>query len=211
MKLGARITPDSVVIYREKWGVLAFGVALGGALIGFAVWFYTLGAEHAPPLFLIPFCAAFALAGAAVWWRLPNDARKMFQQDGLTLLRADVDGVEIVPLPGGASSHYRWSDLSEITFVDRLKIVEIDETIFSWRQLVLFPRKEALPGASRFNVALAGLAHSGEGRAYASIDYSREDADTLFEALRARAPAGVTVRRWRSACFDRKARTDFYD
>lgn len=211
MKLGARITPDSVVIYREKWGVLALGVALGGACIGFAIWFYALGAARAPASFLVPFCAAFMLAGLALWLRLPAEASKWFAQDGLILLRADARGVEIAPLPGAAPALFRWSDVSEIAFVESLDILEFDGTTYSWRQVILFLRDDTLAGASRLDLARAGLERSAEGHLYARIGYPSKEAAQLHDALRARAPDDVAITRCLAATFDHVARMDMFD
>lgn len=212
MKLGLRRSAERVVIFREKWGVLALGLVLGAVLTGFAVWFYSVGAERdAPMLFVSPFCLAFAAAGLMIWLRLPSDAGRWFAEDGAVTLLADADGVEIAPMPGSERRRYPWSAIADLALAGTLKSVESDETNYNWNALLVFFRCRDAAGGSWFERAKLGLGRTAEGRVYGLVSYPGKLAAETLVALRAVAPAEVGVRRYRSVVCDHKARVDQYD
>lgn len=212
MKLGLRREGGDVVIYREKWGALALGVALGVALIGFAGWFYFAGAGGgAPMLFIVPFCFAFGAAGLAVLASLPAEARRWFAEGGAITFRADAAGVDVAPLPGSGRKHFAWASVAEIALVRTLKRVESDETNYNWNALVVFLRPREAEDASWRDLAKAGSDRTAEGRVYLFVDYPRERAAEVEAALRALAPRSVKVTRYRRVVADHKKRIDQYE
>lgn len=210
MKLGLRREGDDVVVYREKWGVLALGIVLGGVLTGFAAWFYTKGARDAPMLFVAPFCLAFGGAGLAILARLPIDARRWFAEDGAILLRADAAGVDIAHLPGSNRKHFPWSSIAEIALVGTLKSIEHGETNYNWNALVVFLQSREAAGASWLALAKLGLSRTAEGRVYLFVSYPRKKADETNAALRVIAPSAVGVSRYKTVIADHKKGVDEY-
>lgn len=211
MKLGLRQDGENLVIYREKWGVLALGIALGGILTGFAAWFYALGVERgAPMLFIAPFSLVFAAVGLAIWWRLPSDARRWFAEDGAVLLQAAASGLDVALLPGAIRRSYAWDVIDEIALVETLKSVESDETGYNWRVAVIFFTSRQAAGASWFDLAKLGLGRTAQGRVYILVSYPRKRAEQVEVALRAIAPASVRINRYSKAIFDHKRRADAY-
>jgi hypothetical protein len=210
VKLGLRRSGETLVIYREKWCVLALGLFLGAALIGFAAWFYWLAAPHAPPVFIIPLCLAFAVAGLWLLSRLPADARKWFAEDGAITLKADAAGVEIGPFPGARPQYFPWAAVGEIALAKTVKSIESDETCYNWNALLIFLAAGDYSGANWFDPVKAGLGRTGKGRVYLMLSYPRKQAEETETALRAVAPAAVIVGRYKSVVFDQKKRSDCY-
>lgn len=212
MRLGFRKTDGGFVLYREKWGVLALGIALGGALTGFGACFYLLGAERgAPMLFVAPFSIAFALAGLVIWSRLPADARRWFAENGAVTLLVDAAGVEIASLPGAKRRRYGWGDLSEFALTGTLKSIDRDETGYSWNIIAIFFTSRPVAGANAFELAEKGIGRTGEGRAYMLVNYPRKQAAQIEDALRMLAPPSVKVTRYRRIVADHKKRVDRYE
>jgi hypothetical protein len=211
MKLGLRRTREEVVIFREKWGAVAFGAVLGAALVAFAIWFYVLGADRAPMLFLAPFCVVFLAAGLAVWRRLAETAKRWFAEDGAVVFRASAEGVEVAPWPGSVSQHFPWPAISEIALADSLKTKHADETAYSRGALIVFFAAAGYARAGWFDLARNGLARTAERRVFQLASYPLQDSQELLETIRKIAPADVVVKRYESVVFDYVKRVDDYE
>jgi hypothetical protein len=211
MKLGLRRTHEEVVIFREKWGAVAFGAILGAALVGFAIWFYALGAGRAPMLFLAPFCVIFLAVGLAVWKRLAETAQSWFAEDGVVVFRASAEGLEVAPWPGSVSQRFPWPAISEIALADALKTKHADETAYSRGALIVFFAAGEYARAGWFDLARNGLARTAEGRVFQLASYPVRDSQELLETARKIAPADVAVKRYESVVFDYVKRVDGYE
>ncbi|QGM46571.1 hypothetical protein [Methylocystis heyeri] len=211
MKLGLRRTHEEVVVFREKWGAFAFGLALGAACIAFAIGFYALGADRAPSLFIAPFCFVFLTAGLAVWRRLAETAKSWLAEDGAVVFRADAKGVEVAPWPGSASQRFPWPAISEVALADSLRTRHADETAYNRGALIVFFAAGEYACASWFDLARNGLARSAEGRVFQLASYPLQVSQELLEAVRKIAPADVVVKRYEAVVFDYVKRMDGYE
>ena len=76
MQLRVKFTDDSIIIYREKWGAIFTQLAIAIVCLAIAISFYFLGADKAPPAFLIIFCGMFHVPELPCWQHYLGKAKK---------------------------------------------------------------------------------------------------------------------------------------
>ncbi len=207
MQLRLRISDVEVMVFREKWGAMTMGIALGLTCIGFGVCFYLLAADQAggSRIFLAAFCTIFVLVGLAVLWRLPKQTRQMFHDDGMRVLTADHSGIGVSALPGSPTVRLVWKAVDEVLLAERLKLVEGSETTYTWRTLVIFMDRAELDGLGWMERLNSAITTFGDGRPFLLCDYPRGQGPALQAALRRFAPAGVPVHLKPRVTFDSRA------
>lgn len=212
MKLGLRIDDKAAVIYREKWGTLAFAFGMALVCIAFGLGFYNLMAPHAGPSHgLLTFlCAVFALAGVLFLVRLPGYVGKAVADDGILLVRVDASGITIMANLGAPVKHYAWTTVQEVVLAERLRTVESDETGFSWNALIVFLSPDA-PPVPWMERAQAGVSDSGEGRRYVSSVFPLGKGTQVRAEMARFAPASMPVRLCRRVVFDRRKALDAFE
>lgn len=212
MKLMMTLDDHGVIVFREKWGVLALAVAVGVWCVGFAVLFHgamgpQAGASHGA---LTVFLIIYGGAGAMFLLRLPRLAKRVFRDGGSRLVVADAAGITLTANLGAPPRHRAWSAVAEIALVERLRLVDSDETTDCKGALVLFLAPDGKPPPSWFERVQSGVATSGGGRPYLLGAYPRGQGPELAAALRRLAPGTVAVRRHDEAVFDTKTGADSY-
>ena len=196
------------VLYRKPWGAIALAAGVGIGALGFALAFYWLSRnEHgAPWLFITLFCSAFGLAGLAVLARLAVSAPSWIAEGGIQVAAADATGLAIAEFTGADPHTYPWSAITGIVLVDRLKLVQVDETAYCGSQIVVFLASQA--GGSSYQRLSRNVGRSGDGRAYVSVPYPVGSAAAILGALRRLAPRGVPISHHARAEFNTKIRRD---
>lgn len=212
MQLRSKLTDEEAIIYREKWGTLAFAAALGFACVAFAIGFYWLSSDHAGPSkpFLIVFCSIFGIAGLALLIRLPIQARQVIADNGVRIVVANRTGITLRPNFGAEEKHYTWSTVAEVVLAEKLKIVGSDETTFLWRSIVVFLSRETHKSTTWLDRLTSGMSISGKGHRYLLGSYPRSQGQAIESAIRQFAPGSVPVRFVSKAVFDTKVSTDTY-
>ena len=208
MQLRSKLTNEALIVYREKWGTLAFAAGMGLSCLAFGIGFDRLMRDSAgaPGIPLLLFCAVFVLAGSLILLTLPRHARRLRLDDGLHVLVADAAGIALTPNLGAATQRIAWSSVTEIVLSEQLRIVDADETSFLRRTVVMFVSND---GAANSVVHIrSGIATSGTGRGYLLGDYPRGQGRTVRDALNHFAAGAVNVRLCTRAVLDRKTGAD---
>ena len=212
MQLRWKFTCDEVLIYREKWGTLAFAAIAGAGCLAFSIWFYWLMRTPATLMspFLILFCATFGVFGAVVLFRLPGHARQVLKDKGAKLFVANPSGLTLTPNLGTEAKYLAWPAVAELVLAEKLRIVDSDETAFLSRAIIVFQPTGMHASATWLDRVKSGVAKSGEGRPYFLAQYPRGQGPAVAAALRALVPAPVQVRLRQRVVFDTRAGADTY-
>lgn len=95
MRLRWQEIDKALLVYREKWDVIAYSCASGLACLGVAVGAYLLSERpDAPRVFLSAFSFFFGLAGTALMLRLLVESRRIVGEPGFHVLSADSLGIK---------------------------------------------------------------------------------------------------------------------
>ncbi len=212
MQLQVKFTDDSIIIYREKWDAILTQLVLAIVCLAIASTFYFLGADKAPPAFLIIFCGMFAFIGTAMLATLPRQSKKIFANDGAQIMVTNPTGISVMPYFGSAAKYNAWSSLSELILTEKLQITErhADDNGFFRHQLILLFTADAHRKGHWLNELGSGITKSGEGRAYLSCDYPKKYRDDIYLALKKLVPSNVGIRICTKVEFNRKLGKDSY-
>lgn len=211
MRLRWQKSDKELLIYREKRDVIAYSCASGLACLGIAVGAYLLSERTAAPrTFLFAFSLFFGLAGAALLLRLVVESRKILGKEGFHVLSADALGISFTAHLGAQKQSVAWTSISEVTLATRLKTIDLGETTYLGRTIVIFLTKDAYDSWSVSQRMRAAVSLSAEGRPYLCAPFPKGQALTLEGMLRECAPARVNVRSENSAVFDFKKNADLY-
>lgn len=212
MRLKLLLTEREVLIYREKWGVIAYVATLGGACLAIAAFSYFFLSNQAgvPKPFLIAFSSLFGLVGAAVMLRLPAMANKAFEERGAHVLSADSLGISISANIGAKRLSVLWTSIEEVVVAKNFKTLEIGETNYVGRAVIVFLMRDEFDSWSFADRINAAVSRSGSGRPYLHVPFPRNEESILTQALHQYAPAPVQVRTENHAIFDYKMNADSY-
>jgi len=212
MRLRLKQTSEAVIIFREKWGTLAFAAVSSLACALFPIWFYWLMGDHAGSSkpFLIAFCSVFCIAGLAFLSRLPLHFRQALADNGVQFVVVDRTGIALTPNLGSEKKHYDWLSVKEVVLAEKLKIIDSDGTVFLWRSVVVFLDKRSHNSLDWLKKIQEGISISGKGRPYLLAGYPRGESRTLECAIRPLVPDTVSVCRVREVVFDTRKANDFY-
>lgn len=212
MKLQIRLHSDKAVIYREKWGVLAFMLLTGSAALILPILFYLRISASEPNLshhFLMLLCGALALLGLVILLRIPRHLKRLIQDNGSSVLVADANGIRLASVFSANSQLWPWESITEIAVAERLKIID-HETTHSGCSLVFFLPPVAHESLSWFDRLILGISKSGRGRAYLKCQYPQGEGVTIESAIQQFTPGSVRVKRHQRVVFDCLACVDIY-
>jgi hypothetical protein len=211
MRLKLRRSDTELVIYREKYGAIAYVAALGVACLVVAVGAYFLSnrAGTAGP-FLIAFSLLFGLAGAAVLLRLPAESQKFGDEGGAHVLSADSLGICVSANLGARRQSVLWTTIEEVVLAEKLKMLERCETTLVGRAVIVFLLKDEYESWSPLDRINAGASLSGSGRPYLHVPFPKHHQAPLLEGLRRYAPSRLDVRAEELVVFDYRSGTDSY-
>jgi|GEM_PF-1576995 len=211
MSLRVKYADGSIIVYREKWGAIAYQLAIGCVCIFIAIYFYMIGAAKAPTAFLVIFCGMFSLGGAAVLVRLPRQAKLILSNDGAQILHANASGISLTPYLGGLPRYDAWSVLSELILADTFNVIYADGDSDSYRcRLIVVFKPDAHQKGHWLNEFGSGVAKSGEERAYLLGEYPRQSREQVHHALKRLVPNTLPIRLCRKVEFNRKSGKDCY-
>ncbi|MBK7053209.1 MAG: hypothetical protein KBE07_11590 [Rhodoferax sp.] len=210
MKLKLRLSEREVLVYREKWGVIAYGAALGCACLVFALGFYFVSNQPRTPKAFLVFSLLFGLVGAALLLRLPAMAKKTIDESGAHVFSADSWGISVTANLGARRQSVLWTSIEELVLVKNFKTIELGETTYVGRAVLVFLLKDEYDSWSVSDRINAGASRSGSGRPYLHVPFPSNQEDPLAEALRQCVPARVNVRTEKLAVFDYKKSADSY-
>jgi len=212
MQVRLKSNPGEIIVYREKWGTLAFGMAMGLVCVAFGVGFFSVAYEQAGPPrpFVAILCGIFVLAGLAVLVRLPQQSRQLFADDGMPILVANASGLTLSPNLGSEPLQLAWNGIAEIVVAEKMRIVDSDETSFLWREIVVYLSIGATGADHWWSRAKNGINLSGTDRPFVLVAFPRGQGQGVCAALRKLAPDAVQVHHEERVVFDRKASTDTY-
>lgn len=211
MNLRAKFLDGSLIVYREKWGVVIYQSAIALICIWIAGYFYYFGNSKAPIAFLVVFCGMFLLGGLTVLIGLPRRVRRIFTNGGAQLLVADASGIALTPNIGGASRYNRWDAIAELILAETFLVsyADGDSDCFRCRLIVVF-KPEAHKDGHWLNEFGTGVAKSGAGRAYLLGCYPGHDLKMVRQALENIVPNTLKIRRCTKVEFNRKSGEDSF-
>lgn len=211
MKLKLKFSVNEVLIYREKWGVVAYIAVLGILCVAIGIGFYWLLRDQAaaPKTFLFACCTLFGLAGGTLLLRLPAKAKQIIGSDGAHVLSAGPEGISVTQNLGAKRRSAMWSAIAEVVLAEKLGSIEFGETGYAWRRVIVFLKDEYETSGFLDRVE-SGVFRSGSGRPYLSAPYPRGQGQSLEDALHQYAPPSVHVRSERLVVFDFKTHRDSY-
>lgn len=212
MDLQYRLDHNQLLIYREKWGTLAFVAILSAGCLALAITFYWLTRDHSATTRIVPqLCsAAFGIAACAILFHLPRFTKRLHKDDGAIVLGATAAGITLTPSLMANEKRLVWSDVEEFVLAEKLRIVESDETSYRRRVIIVFLTAPALKADNWLERLKTSISRSARGRLYLLCSYPRGQAVTIQAALRQFAPDSVRVRVQQRVIFDMKAATDSY-
>jgi len=212
MRLKSRLSGRDVLIYREKWGAMAFVATMGVACLAMAAGSLLLLGDQAgtPRAFLIGFSSLFGFAGAALLLRLPAMARRTFDEGGAHVFSADSGGISITASLGARRLAVLWASVEEVVFARSFRIIESGETTLAGRAAIVFLLKDEYDSWSVTERINAAASRSGSGRPYLHVPFPGNQERLLAGALRQYAPAMVRVRTEKLAVFDYRRSADTY-
>jgi hypothetical protein len=209
MKLKLRQSDKELLIYREKWGVIAYVSILGLACLIIAAGAYFLSNETgAPSTFLIVFSLFFVFAGAALLLRLPVESKKAAGEGGFHVFSADSWGIAITADLGARKQTVSWASIEEVALAQKFKTIEFGETTHLGRTIIVFLTKDEYSTWSVLDRINAGASRSGSGRAYLHVPFPQSQEELLAEAIQQYAPARINVRIEKLEVFDYKRHAD---
>jgi|CXWL01.1.fsa_nt_gi hypothetical protein len=211
MKVHATVSAKDVLIYRDKWGVLAFYTVACLACLAIAVGAQIIARveTRSPMWFAYLFSGLFGIVGVVIAFRLPGQFRRLTNNAGALLLAATHEKLQVWPAIGADVRELPWASIAEIILAARLKSIEPGEQEDSRRTIIIFLREDA-PKPAWFAAVHSGVYRSGAARRYLEAPYPRDQARMVEQALRRLAPDTVRIRRIDLAIFDFKKRTDTF-
>lgn len=211
MKLKLRLSDTELLIYRAKWGVIAYGSTLGVACMAVAAGAYFVSNQaRTPAPYLIAFSLLFGLVGAALLLRLPAEARKIVAEGGAHVFSADRWRISVTANLGARRQFVLWTSVDEVVFAKSLKIIQFGETTYVGRAAIVFLLKDEYDSWSVLDRINAGASLSGSGRPYLHVPFPMNHEAPLIEALRQYAPLPLNIRAEKLAVFDYKKHADSY-
>jgi hypothetical protein len=211
MRLKLQLSDTELLIYREKWGVIAYAATLGVACMVVAAGAYFVSNQpHTPKPFPIAFSLLFGLVGAALLLRLPAESRKFVAEGGAHVFSADRWRISVTANLGARRQIVLWTSVEELVFAKSLEIIQFSETTYVGRAAIVFLLKDEYDSWSVLDRIDAGASLSGSGRPYLHVPFPMNHEAPLIEALRQYAPALVNVRAKKHAVFDFKKKADSY-
>lgn len=211
MRLKLRLSDTELLIYREKWGAIAYSFTLGVACMVVAAGAYFVSNQpRTPKPFLIAFSLLFGLVGAAFLLRLPAESRKFVAEGGAHVFSADRWRISVTANLGARKQFVLWTSVEEVVFAKSLKIIEFGETTYVGRAAIVFLLKDEYDSWSIADRINAGASLSGSGRPYLHVPFPRNHEASLIDELRQYAPAPLIIRAEKLAVFDFKKNVDSY-
>lgn len=212
MQLRLKLTPDALLIYRKKGGVLVFLFILCVASLMFSAAYFWLMMRQAttPSLVAIVIGLVFALVGFFGLFQLTRVARKMTKEDGTQVLLADASGLTVSLGIGAESKHFAWSSIAEVVLAEKFQVIEAYETSSSSRVIVVFLSGELFDAANWLIRLSLGIDKSGTGRPYVLANYPRGEGQTVEAALGKIAPSAAQIHLVSVVAFDLKTSDDTY-
>lgn len=211
MHLHVKIEDGSIIVYREKWGTIAYELAMGLLCIFIAAYFYYIGATKAPTAFLIVFCGMFSICGAAIMARLPREARHILTNGGAQVMVAKVSGITLTTDLGGKSRYYPWEMVCELILAERLSLVYPDgEQVSYLYQMIVVFNSDAHEKGHWLNEFCTRITKSGEGRSYLVVDYPKNSSEIIQLALKSIIPHKLRIGICKKVEFNRKSCEDSY-
>lgn len=206
MKLKARgYHTGELILYREKYGVIAYALALALVCLGFGVVFIYLADGN---LFMQIFGGFFALIGVLLLSSLPRCGRRLQSDDGAVLLRASREGLALAPVLNMAPVHYDWQAIERIVLTGKLVTRQYSETGYSWNQLLVFFRTDTDTAASPWADILDNSRRqrflTPSGQDVSTVDFPKRERARIANALRTLAPQQVDIQTCKRVEFDYK-------
>lgn len=213
MKLKMSVNGEKAVVYREKWGTIAFITLLGGGCLIFPILFYWQSSSSQPGSLQGVFAllyGLFALAGLAILIRLPRYIGQLLNDNGAHMIVADASGISLTAILGIGSQHWPWNSITEVTLAERLGIIDHDEAAFRNHSLVCFLPATQYESLGWLNRLKFGVAKSGKGRTYLTCRYPPDKGLEFESALRQFAPDSVSIKLHRKVVFNCQTCVDIY-
>ena len=188
MALRLGIADQKVWVYRGKWRAIALAFMAFSVCISVAFAFYSLTAHQAAFGF---FSAVFGLVGLAVLIRMPALAKNIFSDDGAMLLVGDMCGLTVTHGLGAEPMSYPWRSVDEISFAEKLRLVDADETTFLRHTLIIFLSPTTAVNTNWLDRLTSGILRTNQGRPYVLSAYPAREHQALMSALMRLAPTPI--------------------
>ncbi len=211
MRLKLRHSVTELLIYRERWGAIAYGSTLGVACVAVAVGSYFLSNQAGVPKpFFIAFSLLFGLAGAALLLRLSAESKEFAAKGGAHVLSADSWGISITANLGARKQRVLWTSIKGVVLAKRFKTIDIGESSYLGRAVIVFLTDDEYDSLSVLDRINVGASRSGGDRPFLYVPYPERQEELLIGVLREFAPDSVRVRSEQVAVFDFKKHADSY-
>lgn len=213
VNLAFKLSGGNAVVYRKRWGVIAFASFMAVICFGAGAAFYSILLREPKSAIAIPFAGIgllFALFGLLILRDVLRKAGTWLRDGAVPLVTANRTGLTIAANYSARPQTYPWSSISEIILAKSLDIIESDESKWTNHQFILMLRPQAQP-KTIWEQMKAQIAKSGEGKLYLSTDFPPSRALEIERSLRQLAPAAVVIRRTSRVTFNRKTGVDSHE
>ncbi|MDP2805038.1 MAG: hypothetical protein Q8O24_03775 [Gallionellaceae bacterium] len=213
MKLQTTINSEKAIVFREKWGAIAFLVMMAFfCFIPPAIFYLKITSSQAvlPNTFIALICAALLLLGGAILIRIPQRAKQFLQDDGAIVFIADTAGITLNTILSRDAKHFSWSLVSEIMLADNFKVIDHEKNSFSRHSLILFLPPMAIESWGWLDRLKFGLSKSGRGRNYVACKYPNQKGPEIRSSLIQFAPISMRIKHHQKVIFDSKSCVDIY-
>jgi hypothetical protein len=191
VKIKLRTDVGQLTIYREKYGVLMYGLLLAAACIAFGAVFQNLIQAN---LFAALIGWVFIGAGILLLAGLPKYYIRMRQHGGAVLLVADQAGLVLAPELNMTPFRYAWDDIAQLILTRKLVSKARGGHHYSWNLvMVLFKPGRPLGNFGLLERSRRKLSSTAEGKLFVVVGFPKRELARLAAEFKRIAPAAVAV------------------
>ena len=214
MKIITKQTESYFRIYREKWGVLLFGLVIG--LLSLLVGAVTLYLSN-DDLFVETFGYVFSVAGGLVLLAIPGYYKRLIEDGGDLLLEANASDLLVSPEIKSKPHKYGWESVLKIV----LTVKGVSKSLDDWgigkelasvtsgnktynSNLIIIYLAHSAPDIKPGMISnlLNNIQRTPNGAYYTYSQFPRNEIDLTASSLRKFCPSSVIVEQYSKVSFD---------
>ena len=214
MKIITKQTESYFRIYREKWGILLYGLLIG--LLSLLVGAVTLYLSN-DDLFVETFGYIFSAAGGLVLLGMPGYYKRLVEDGGDLLLEANISGLLVSPEINSKPHKYGWESVLKIVLAIKGESKSLDDwgigkelagvtsgnkTYNSNIIIIYLAHCESEIRSGLISNLLNNIQRTPAGAYYTYSQFPRNEIDQTASSLRKFCPNRVNVEQYSKVSFD---------